>query len=312
VPSTEGRGREASITRDDFRHAAAELRAQGKQPTFANLRALLGGISYPVLRRYLDELEAEERRASQLPQELASTATAWFDAAKAAAADQARAELNDAYAALDRERVAMRAAIEEHVAARDKARGLAAHNEGRAEALEVQVDDLKAQRQALEAQLGQAMAERQSTELARRALEREISTLKLATSQQKAEALEAARALEERVRSELAGLVREMLLAKDELREPGRAMARVERAVDRLGQLTEAAPAKQADLIEAVFAGRLDAMGAAVRADRDALRPMLVEVLKGETAALFELLDQRTATLVQAARTDERTRRGRK
>jgi chromosome segregation ATPase len=177
VPSTEGRGREASITRDDFRHAAAELRAQGKQPTFANLRALLGGISYPVLRRYLDELEAEERRASQLPQELASTATAWFDAAKAAA------ELNDAYAALDRERVAMRAAIEEHVAARDKARGLAAHNEGRAEALEVQVDDLKAQRQALEAQLGQAMAERQSTELARRALEREISTLKLATSQ---------------------------------------------------------------------------------------------------------------------------------
>jgi chromosome segregation ATPase len=312
MPSPEGgRGREASITKEDFRQAAAELRGQGKQPTFANLRALLGGVSYPVLRRLLDEMEAEERSAGQLglPQELASSASAWFEAAKAAAAKEARAALSDAYAEIARERETMRAALEEQVAARDEARGLAARYEGRADALEAQVTDLQAQRTTLESQFSQAVTQREGSIERAQGLSDEVAALTRALGEERAAALQAQQTVEARTSERLESLVREVLLAKDELRERGRAMGRVERAVDRLVQAVDVSTTKHAGELRQALSPRFDALDAVLRT---AVQQEDLRGMQHELATLVAGIDARLATWAQPARVEERAKRGRK
>lgn len=91
-------GRPVTITYEDFCAAAAELLAEPSKRTpkqrlsFKTMRDLLGGGSYDVLRRYIDQY-LRELEAGAAPEGVSSTLQALARQARGEALQQARAEL---------------------------------------------------------------------------------------------------------------------------------------------------------------------------------------------------------------------------
>jgi regulator of replication initiation timing len=88
--------RQTSITFEDFVAAATELESTGVKLTFASLRSRLGGVSYDVLRRYMDQHEAQGRQKAQaggVPLSLTSGMHTLFEHARTEALASVRSEL---------------------------------------------------------------------------------------------------------------------------------------------------------------------------------------------------------------------------
>jgi regulator of replication initiation timing len=76
--------------------AATELESTGVKLTFASLRSRLGGVSYDVLRRYMDQHEAQGRQKAQaggVPLSLTSGMHTLFEHARTEALASVRSEL---------------------------------------------------------------------------------------------------------------------------------------------------------------------------------------------------------------------------
>jgi len=98
-------GRPATITSEDFAAAAADLLANGQKLTFDSVRKRLGGGSYHVLRRYIDQFEANASAAggTGIPPLLQALA----NQARDEALREARAELAADAEALEADRAAL-------------------------------------------------------------------------------------------------------------------------------------------------------------------------------------------------------------
>ena len=104
--------RPASISYEDFAQAARALAQSGQKLTFAAVRVKLGGGSYDVLRRYIDQYAAEQpRRDNELgvPEAVRGGMQALYDQALAEATRRVRAELDADAQALVADREAMAA-----------------------------------------------------------------------------------------------------------------------------------------------------------------------------------------------------------
>lgn len=162
--------RPASISYEDFVVAANELRIAGEKLTFAAAKLKLGGGSYDVLKRYIDRYAAESKATEEspgVPVNLLGGMQAWFDEAKQAARQQAYAELDDQFQALEAQRVQTQLQVTEAGQLAAAAEALSRERAGRIEQLieerarlQGQLDQAQARGDRLALELGQAEAAR--------------------------------------------------------------------------------------------------------------------------------------------------------